>query len=134
MFVVGALKVNTGVKELHMADNNFDIQDAIQLGSLFRVNNNLQLLDISNNKVKDEGVKHILEGVVTQSENDGPPKGLKILVLWNNHLTKNSANYFSHAFVSLLLLIILLFIFININIYFRKNQKLLRQLILVKIL
>lgn len=45
-FTVAALKMNTGIKELYLADNGFEQEDAIQLGALLRVNNHLQLLDI----------------------------------------------------------------------------------------
>lgn len=43
---VAALKMNTGIRELYLADNGFNFYDAIQLGSLLRFNNHIQLLDI----------------------------------------------------------------------------------------
>lgn len=43
---VTALKMNSGIRELYLADNGLDLYDAIQLGSLLRMNNHLQLLDI----------------------------------------------------------------------------------------
>jgi len=43
---VTALKMNSGIRELYLADNGLDLHDAIQLGSLLRMNNHLQLLDI----------------------------------------------------------------------------------------
>lgn len=44
--IVTALKMNSGIRELYLADNGLDLYDAIQLGSLLRMNNHLQLLDI----------------------------------------------------------------------------------------
>ncbi|XP_076298241.1 uncharacterized protein LOC143217633 [Lasioglossum baleicum] len=93
--LVSALKMNTGIRELYLADNGLNLYDAIQLGSLLRVNNHIQLLDISNNNIQDEGVRDILEGLINQIHEDKSGKGLSILVLWNNQLTKNSSPYFS---------------------------------------
>ncbi|XP_076652781.1 uncharacterized protein LOC143359034 isoform X2 [Halictus rubicundus] len=93
--LVSALKMNTGIRELYLADNGLNLYDAIQLGSLLRINNHIQLLDISNNNIQDEGVRDILEGLINQIHEDKSGKGLSILVLWNNQLTKNSSPYFS---------------------------------------
>lgn len=38
--------MNTGIRELYLADNGLNLYDAIQLGSLLRLNNHIQLLDI----------------------------------------------------------------------------------------
>jgi hypothetical protein len=46
MLVVAALKLNAGLRELYLSDNNLDVTDAIQLGGLLRSNFTLQLLDI----------------------------------------------------------------------------------------
>ncbi|XP_043267553.1 uncharacterized protein [Venturia canescens] len=97
LILVAALKMNTGLKELHLADNGFEQEDAIQLGALLRVNNHLQLLDISNNHIKDEGVRDLMDGLVAQSGECTNGKGLSILVLWNNDLTRSSSTYFSEA-------------------------------------
>lgn len=48
-----ALKLNTGLKELYLADNDLGVTDAIQLGGLLRSNFTLQLLDIRS-------VQHLL--------------------------------------------------------------------------
>lgn len=99
-FLVAALKLNTGLKELYLDDNGLAHEDAVQLGSLLRINNCLQLLDISNNNIRDEGVRILLDGLVDQSRNEGTSgKGLKILILWNNHLSKNCAGYFAETIV-----------------------------------
>ncbi|XP_029178207.1 uncharacterized protein LOC114945991 [Nylanderia fulva] len=95
VILVTALKMNSGIRELYLADNGLDLYDAIQLGSLLRMNNHLQLLDISNNNVQDDGVRDILEGLINQVNEDKTGRGLSILVLWNNRLTKNSSPYFS---------------------------------------
>ncbi|XP_076221213.1 uncharacterized protein LOC116432963 isoform X2 [Nomia melanderi] len=92
---VSALKMNTGIRELYLADNGLDLYDAIQLGSLLRFNNHIQLLDISNNNIQDDGVRDILEGLINQINEDKSGKGLSILVLWNNQLTKESSPYFA---------------------------------------
>ncbi|XP_014615078.1 PREDICTED: serine-rich adhesin for platelets isoform X1 [Polistes canadensis] len=93
--LVTALKMNTGIRELYLADNGLDFYDAIQLGSLLRLNNHLQLLDISNNNIQDDGVHDLLEGLINQVQEDKEGKGLSILILWNNRLTKKSSPYFS---------------------------------------
>ncbi|XP_015428691.1 PREDICTED: uncharacterized protein LOC107185512 [Dufourea novaeangliae] len=93
--LVAALKMNTGIRELYLADNGLNLYDAIQLGSLLRFNNHIQLLDISNNNIQDNGVRDILEGLINQINEDKSGKGLSILVLWNNQLTKKSAPYFA---------------------------------------
>ena len=41
-----ALKLNTGLRELYLADNNLNVTDAIQLGGLLKSNFTLQLLDV----------------------------------------------------------------------------------------
>ncbi|XP_063992639.1 uncharacterized protein LOC135170596 [Diachasmimorpha longicaudata] len=93
--LVAALKINTGLKELYLADNNLTQSDAFQIGSLLKVNNCLQLLDISNNNITDEGVHNILDGLIAQSNDTATTRGLKILILWNNHLSKICSDYFA---------------------------------------
>ncbi|XP_017880088.1 protein phosphatase 1 regulatory subunit 37 [Ceratina calcarata] len=93
--LVAALKVNTGIRELYLADNGLNLYDAIQLGSLLRLNNHIQLLDISNNVIQDDGVRDILEGLINQIKEDEDGKGLSILILWNNQLTKKSGPSFA---------------------------------------
>ncbi|XP_063241288.1 protein phosphatase 1 regulatory subunit 37 isoform X2 [Bacillus rossius redtenbacheri] len=92
IILAAALKLNTGLRELYLADNNLSVSDAMQLGALLRSNNTLQLLDISNNCVQDAGVGHILDGLTEQAGG-----GLGVLVLWNNHLTRNSSTHFARA-------------------------------------
>jgi hypothetical protein len=46
VLAVAALKLNSGLRELYLADNYLGVTDAIQLGALLRTNFTLQLLDI----------------------------------------------------------------------------------------
>jgi protein phosphatase 1 regulatory subunit 37 len=46
VLTAAALKLNSGLRELYLADNNLGVADAIQLGGLLRTNFTLQLLDI----------------------------------------------------------------------------------------
>ena len=45
--------MNTGIRELYLADNGLNLYDAIQLGSLLRLNNHIQLLDIRYVTIKE---------------------------------------------------------------------------------
>jgi hypothetical protein len=46
MLAAAALKLNTGLRELYLSDNDLGVMDAIQLGGILRSNFTLQLLDI----------------------------------------------------------------------------------------
>lgn len=46
--------MNTGIRELYLADNGLNLYDAIQLGSLLRLNNHIQLLDIRYVTIKEK--------------------------------------------------------------------------------
>ncbi|PSN36949.1 hypothetical protein C0J52_15882 [Blattella germanica] len=94
--VAAALKLNSGLRELYLADNNLGVTDAIQLGGLLRSNFTLQLLDISNNNIQDTGLGHISDGLMEQTPSQSG-SGLSILVLWNNHLTRNASKHFARA-------------------------------------
>jgi len=76
---------------------------------------------LSNNNVQDDGVRDILEGLINQVNEDKNGKGLSILILWNNRLTKKSSPYFSRIIVcirnitnifDILLLIMMIHIFL----------------------
>lgn len=54
---------------------------------------------LSNNNVQDDGVRDILEGLINQVNEDKTGKGLSILILWNNRLTKKSSPYLSRIIV-----------------------------------
>ena len=63
----GALQKNKILKELCLANNELTHNDAFQLGSVLKNNYHLQLLDISNNDIQDEGFRHIAEALGYQS-------------------------------------------------------------------
>ncbi|KAK0160152.1 hypothetical protein PV328_007586 [Microctonus aethiopoides] len=93
--LMSAMKLNAGVKELYLANNHLNEADGAQLGSLLRVNRNLQLLDVSNNNLEDLGAQEILAGLIVQANTPLAGKGLSILIMWNNHLTKELSGNFS---------------------------------------
>jgi Leucine-rich repeat (LRR) protein len=49
---VNVLKSNSSVRELRLGDNQLSPADAVQIGSLLRLNTRLQLLDLSNNQIQ----------------------------------------------------------------------------------
>lgn len=61
----------------------------------------------SNNNIQDDGVHDLLEGLINQVHEDKDGKGLSILILWNNRLTKKSSPYFSRIIVSNLIYLII---------------------------
>lgn len=63
----GALQKNKILKELCLASNELNHNDAFHLGSLLKNNYHLQLLDISNNDIQDDGFLHIAEALGYQS-------------------------------------------------------------------
>lgn len=99
IILAAALKLNTGLKELYLADNSLNLTDAAQLGAILRSNQTLQLLDVSNNHIQDIGVGHILDGLIDQVPQCGmsASNGLCVLILWNNHLTRNAAKHLARA-------------------------------------
>lgn len=48
---MAALKLNTTLRELFLAENKISPADGFQLGNLLRTNTHLELLDLSNNKL-----------------------------------------------------------------------------------
>jgi Leucine Rich repeat len=61
------LQKNRILKELCLANNELNHNDAFHIGSVLKNNYHLQLLDISNNDVQDEGFRHIAEALGYQS-------------------------------------------------------------------
>lgn len=59
----------------------------------------LGMFFLSNNNVQDDGVRDILEGLINQVNEDKTGKGLSILILWNNRLTKKSSLHISRIIV-----------------------------------
>lgn len=63
----GALQKNRTLKELCLANNELNHNDAFHIGNVLKNNYHLQLLDISNNAIEDEGFRHIAEALGYQS-------------------------------------------------------------------
>ncbi|CAD6997106.1 unnamed protein product [Ceratitis capitata] len=61
------LRSNTTLKELWLAHNDLDCKDAEALGSLLKYNHYLELIDISNNNIRDLGLLYIVEALILQS-------------------------------------------------------------------
>lgn len=102
IMLTAALRQNDTLSELYLAENRLGVNDCIQLGNLVRANNTLRLLDLRNNNVQDVGCGHVCEGIAVQQKQqqqevtDGSSDktvclGLNSLILWNNHLTQQSA-------------------------------------------
>ncbi|KAM3871287.1 protein phosphatase 1 regulatory subunit 37 [Diretmus argenteus] len=90
--LVGALKSNRALRELHLADNLLNsYQDAMQLGDLLRYNNTLQTLELSNNAMADAGLEELCDGLRWQTE------GLKVLLLRNNQITTDGMIHLAKA-------------------------------------
>ncbi|KAL3969273.1 collagen type XXII alpha [Sarotherodon galilaeus] len=80
--LVGALKTNRALRELHLANNLLNsYQDALHLRDLLRFNSTLQTLELSNNAVADAGLEELCDGLRWQKG------GLKVLLLRNNQIT-----------------------------------------------
>ncbi|CAG9120142.1 unnamed protein product [Plutella xylostella] len=107
-----ALKSNSSIRELRLGDNGLDPSDAVQIASLLRMNTRVQLLDLSNNQIMDQGLAHIADALADQTSQTPPPeplsphhcgavgfegRGLAFLVLWNNQLTRNCAHHLGRA-------------------------------------
>lgn len=61
------MQKNKILKELCLANNELNHNDAFHIGNVLKNNYHLQLLDISNNDVQDEGFRHIAEALGYQS-------------------------------------------------------------------
>lgn len=61
------MQKNRILKELCLANNELNHNDAFHIGSVLKNNYHLQLLDISNNDVQDEGFRHVAEAIGYQS-------------------------------------------------------------------
>uniref|UniRef100_A0A182K7P6 Protein phosphatase 1 regulatory subunit 37 n=1 Tax=Anopheles christyi TaxID=43041 RepID=A0A182K7P6_9DIPT len=61
------LKRNTVLRELWLAHNQLSCEDAQQIANLLRSNFYIQLIDISNNRIGDKGVEHIVSAIVEQA-------------------------------------------------------------------
>uniref|UniRef100_A0A3B3DTE0 Protein phosphatase 1 regulatory subunit 37 n=1 Tax=Oryzias melastigma TaxID=30732 RepID=A0A3B3DTE0_ORYME len=100
--LVGALKNNRALRELHLSDNLLNsYQDAMQLGDLLRFNTTLHTLGLSNNIVADAGLEELCDGLSRQTE------GLKVLQLRNNHLTESGMEHLAKVLPGLKVLQVL---------------------------
>lgn len=61
------MQKNKVLKELCLASNELNHNDAFYIGNILKNNYHLQLLDISNNDIQDEGFRHIAEALGYQS-------------------------------------------------------------------
>ncbi|XP_053667318.1 serine-rich adhesin for platelets [Anopheles marshallii] len=61
------LKRNKVLRELWLAHNQLNCEDALQIANLLRANFYIQLIDISNNRIGDKGVEHIVSAIVEQA-------------------------------------------------------------------
>ncbi|XP_050067828.1 serine-rich adhesin for platelets [Anopheles maculipalpis] len=61
------LKRNKVLRELWLAHNQLSCEDALQIANLLRTNLHIQLIDISNNRIGDKGVEHIVNAIVEQA-------------------------------------------------------------------
>lgn len=107
IILTAALRQNETLTELYLADNRLGVNDCIQLSNLVRANSTLHILDLRNNNVQDAGCNHVCEGITEQQKHqqqqqgeEGGDKsrcrGLRSLVLWNNHLTPQSAPHLAN--------------------------------------
>ncbi|XP_033634987.1 protein phosphatase 1 regulatory subunit 37-like [Asterias rubens] len=87
-----ALKQNTSIRDLYLAENRLVPSDAIHLGSMLKHNRGVKLLDLRNNHIQDAGLSHLCDGLLDQMEGQ-----LMTLVLWNNQLTQNGMTHLARA-------------------------------------
>uniref|UniRef100_A0A0K0ENY3 Leucine-rich repeat-containing protein n=1 Tax=Strongyloides stercoralis TaxID=6248 RepID=A0A0K0ENY3_STRER len=90
-----ALSYNHVLKELYLGDNNLNSKDGEELYRLISRNDTIELLDLRNNLLSDEGLKYISDALNTSwaihhSQLCG-------LVLWNNNITGQSMTYLAGA-------------------------------------
>ncbi|XP_028398669.1 protein phosphatase 1 regulatory subunit 37-like [Dendronephthya gigantea] len=77
------IKFNQSVSELFLGDNFLISSDASTLSAMLRSNSTLQLLDVRNNMLQDQGTQHLCDGLAQQKSS-----GVRTLVLWNNQITR----------------------------------------------
>uniref|UniRef100_A0A1A9URL9 Uncharacterized protein n=1 Tax=Glossina austeni TaxID=7395 RepID=A0A1A9URL9_GLOAU len=62
------LRHNRTLKELWLGYNDLDCNDADAIAELLKVNHYLELIDVSNNNMRDEGLRHIVMALIMQSK------------------------------------------------------------------
>lgn len=61
------MRSNSILKELWLAHNDLDCKDAEAIGSLLKYNHYIELIDISNNNIRDMGLLYIVDALIMQS-------------------------------------------------------------------
>lgn len=61
------LNHNKMLKELWMGYNDLDCVDAQHIADMLRFNHSMELIDISNNNIRNEGVMYLVQALVLQS-------------------------------------------------------------------
>uniref|UniRef100_A0AC35UIG3 Uncharacterized protein n=1 Tax=Rhabditophanes sp. KR3021 TaxID=114890 RepID=A0AC35UIG3_9BILA len=92
-----SLSFNATLKELFLGENSLQASDGPSLFQLITRNNTLQLLELRNNFLNDQGLKHIADGLKWS----GTVKNSSLcgLVLWNNQLTSASMECLANALI-----------------------------------
>ncbi|KAM7353513.1 uncharacterized protein ACRADG_005545 isoform 1-T5 [Cochliomyia hominivorax] len=62
------LRLNKVLKELWLAHNDLDCNDADTIAAMLKSNHYIELIDISNNNIRDEGLRHIVKALIMQSK------------------------------------------------------------------
>ena len=89
--LIGALKINTSLQILKLARNRLLTQDIVPLLSVLRsesssnANTTLQVLDLNNNSIDDEGIQHMAAALPTMT-------GLRKLYVLNNEISSAQVN------------------------------------------
>ncbi|KAH8263211.1 hypothetical protein KR044_005951 [Drosophila immigrans] len=58
---------NKILKELWLGYNDLDCTDAEHIAGMLRFNYNIELIDISNNNIRDDGVKYLVQALIMQA-------------------------------------------------------------------
>ncbi|XP_052837768.1 mucin-5AC isoform X1 [Drosophila gunungcola] len=66
-FAGRGLYQNKMLKELWVGYNDLDCVDAQHIADMLRYNHSLELIDISNNNIRNEGVMHLVQALILQS-------------------------------------------------------------------
>ncbi|KAM8915782.1 protein phosphatase 1 regulatory subunit 37 [Spinachia spinachia] len=100
--LVGALKSNKALKELHLTNNLLNSHpDSLHLGDLLRYNTTLHTLDLGSNVVADAGLEELCDGLRLQTA------GLRVLMLRNNQITAEGMIHLATALPVLMVLQVL---------------------------
>lgn len=79
---VSSIKFNTSLRELYLSENKISSTDCVQIGNLLRGNSFLNVLDLRNNLIQDNGLDCVCEGLSHQPTQNGP---IKIFDLFNTN-------------------------------------------------